>query len=93
MFNFVAFFLPQELEAAKDIAIKSTADKSWNEHIEEFKWRVANACEDLLAVFEVKKTAAMLQKLDFPPDSDKKALETVLEEQMPQYKAIIKAEV
>lgn len=35
----------------------------------------------------------MLQKLDFPPDSDKKALETVLEEQMPQYKAIIKAEV
>ena len=47
--------------------------------------RLAEACECLLAVFEVKKTAANLQKLGFPPDSDKKALETVLEEQMPNY--------
>lgn len=84
---------PQELEAANDIAVKSTAQKTWNGNIEEFKWRVAEACECLLAVFEVKKTAANLQKLGFPPDSDKKALETVLEEQMPNHKAIIKAEV
>lgn len=82
-----------ELESANDIAVKSTAHKTWNQDIEEFKWRVAEACECLLAVFEVKKTAANLQKLGFPPDSDKKALETVLEEQMPNYKAIIKAEV
>jgi len=82
-----------ELEAAKDIAVKSTADKTWNENIEEFKWRIANACEDVLAVFEIKNTAANLQKLDFPPDSDKTALNTILDEQMPHYKAIIKAEV
>lgn len=89
----IQHLFPQELESANDIAVKSTAHKTWNQDIEEFKWRVAEACECLLAVFEVKKTAANLQKLGFPPDSDKKALETVLEEQMPNYKAIIKAEV
>ncbi|XP_028399717.1 uncharacterized protein LOC114523083 [Dendronephthya gigantea] len=85
--------MSMELNAAKDIAVKSTAHKSWNRNIEEFKWRVANACEDLLAVFEVKNAGGKLKKLDFPLDADKDSINSVLDKQMPEYKNIIKIEL
>ncbi|EDO28777.1 predicted protein [Nematostella vectensis] len=82
-----------ELEEAQNIATQSTANDSWDQNIDTFMWRTANACEDLLAVFTVKQTGDQLQHLDFPLDSDEAELKRVLDEQMPGYKEIIKAEL
>ena len=47
----------------------------------------------MLAVFEVKKTGEKLKALDFPPVTDETAINDTLNKEMPNYKAIIKAEV
>lgn len=90
--NFLKFtiLLLKELEDAKNVAVKSMQEKSWNANITEFQWHVINSCEYMTAVFNLKGLDHKMKEIEFPPDSDKVELAEVLKTEFPDYKSIIK---
>lgn len=90
--NFLKFtiLLLKELEDAKNVAVKSMQEKSWNANITEFQWHVIKSCEYMTAVFNLKGLDCKMKEIEFPPDSDKVELAEVLKTEFPDYKSIIK---